>query len=45
MDKESAHVVVVAYDGSVHAARTLQMLQVLELTGSQKVHVVCVDPH
>jgi nucleotide-binding universal stress UspA family protein len=36
--------VVVAYDGSLHAARTLQMLQVLGLEGSQEVHVVCVDP-
>ena len=37
-------VVVVAYDGSLHAARALQMLQVLGLEGSQEVHVVCVDP-
>ena len=36
--------VVVAYDGSLHAARALQMLQVLGLEGSQEVHVVCVDP-
>jgi nucleotide-binding universal stress UspA family protein len=36
--------VVVAYDGSLHAARTLQMLQILGLEGSQEVHVVCVDP-
>ena len=34
---------VVAYDGSPHAARTLQILQVLGLEGSQEVHVVCVD--
>ena len=37
--------VVVAYDGSLHAARALHMLQVLELADSQDVHVVCVDPH
>ena len=36
--------VVVAYDGSLHAARTLQMLQVLGLEGSQEVHVVCINP-
>jgi nucleotide-binding universal stress UspA family protein len=36
--------VVVAYDGSLHAARALHMLQVLGLEGSQEVHVVCVDP-
>ena len=36
---------VVAYDRSVHAARTLQMLQVLRLEGSQEVQGVCVDPH
>ena len=36
--------VVVAYDGSLHAARALHMLQVLELADSQDVHVVCVDP-
>jgi nucleotide-binding universal stress UspA family protein len=36
--------VVVAYDGSPHAARALHMLQVLGLEGSQEVHVVCVDP-
>lgn len=35
--------VVVAYDGSAHAARALHMLQALELGGSQEVHVVCVD--
>jgi nucleotide-binding universal stress UspA family protein len=40
----AGEVVVVAYDGSLHAARTLQMLQVLGLEGSQEVHVVCVDP-
>ncbi len=37
-------VVVVAYDGSLHAARALHMLQVLGLEGPQEVHVVCVDP-
>jgi nucleotide-binding universal stress UspA family protein len=36
--------IVVAYDGSLHAARALHMLQVLGLEGSQEVHVVCVDP-
>jgi len=36
-------VVVVAYDGSLHAARALHMLQVLGLEDSQEVHVVCVD--
>ena len=36
--------VVVAYDGSLHAARALQMLQVLGLEDAQEVHVVCVDP-
>jgi nucleotide-binding universal stress UspA family protein len=40
----SVLVVVVAYDGSLHAARALQMLQVLGLQDSQAVHVVCVDP-
>jgi nucleotide-binding universal stress UspA family protein len=40
----TGQVVVVAYDGSLHAARTLQTLQVLGLAGSQEVHVVCVDP-
>jgi nucleotide-binding universal stress UspA family protein len=40
----AGQVVVVAYDGSLHAARTLQMLQVLGLEGSHEVHVVCVDP-
>jgi nucleotide-binding universal stress UspA family protein len=40
----AGQVVVAAYDGSLHAARTLQMLQVLGLEGSQEVHVVCVDP-
>jgi nucleotide-binding universal stress UspA family protein len=40
----AGQVVVVAYDGSLHAARALQMLQVLGLEGSQEVHVVCVDP-
>jgi nucleotide-binding universal stress UspA family protein len=38
------HAVVVAYDGSLHAARSLQMLQVLGLEGSQEVHIVCIDP-
>ena len=40
----AGQVVVVAYDGSLHAARTLQMLQILGLESSQEVHVVCVDP-
>ena len=42
LPKEQA--VVVAYDGSLHAARSLQMLQVLGLEGSQEVHVMCIDP-
>jgi nucleotide-binding universal stress UspA family protein len=37
--------VVVAYDGSLHAARALHMFQVLGLEGSQEAHVVCVDPN
>jgi nucleotide-binding universal stress UspA family protein len=41
----AGHVIVVAYDGSPHAARALQMLQIIGLEGSQEVHVVCVDPH
>jgi nucleotide-binding universal stress UspA family protein len=40
----AGRVVVVAYDGSLHAARALHMLQVLGLQDSQAVHVVCVDP-
>ncbi len=37
--------VVVAYDGSLHAARALQMFQAVELDEVQEVHVVCVDSH
>lgn len=36
------HTVVVAYDGSVQAARTLQMFQSLALNGADTVHVVTV---
>jgi nucleotide-binding universal stress UspA family protein len=36
--------VVVAYDGSLPAARALQIFQTLWLDSSQEVHVVCVDP-
>jgi nucleotide-binding universal stress UspA family protein len=36
-------VVVVAYDGSPHAVRALQMFQALGLAISQEVHIVCVD--
>jgi nucleotide-binding universal stress UspA family protein len=38
-------VAVVAYDGSLHAARALQMLQAVGLADSHEVHVVCVAPH
>src|SRR5215510_6286630 len=40
----AGRVVVVAYDGSLHAGRALQMFQALGLEISQEVHVVCVDP-
>ena len=36
--------VVVAYDGSLHAARALHMFQAVGLDSSQDVHVVCVGP-
>jgi nucleotide-binding universal stress UspA family protein len=35
--------VVVAYDGSLHATRALQMFQALGLASAYDVHVVCVD--
>jgi len=37
--------VVVAYDGSSHAARALQLFLVLGLDMSCDVHIVCVDSH
>lgn len=37
----SGSTIVVAYDGGVHAARTLQAFQALGLAGSRPVHVVC----
>jgi len=36
--------VVIAYDGSLQAARTLQAFQELGLNRSRPVHVVCVHP-
>lgn len=36
--------VVIAYDGSLQAARTLQAFQGLRLHRSQPVHVICVHP-
>ena len=39
----TGQVVVVAYDGSPHAVRALQMFQALGLDDSHAVHVVCVD--
>ena len=38
-------VAVVAYDGSLQAARALQAFQAVGLASSYEVHVVCVDPH
>jgi len=35
--------VVVGFDGSTHAARALQMFQLLELAGESTVHVVSID--
>jgi nucleotide-binding universal stress UspA family protein len=35
--------VIIAYDGSPHATRTLHMFQALELDSAYNVHVVCVD--
>jgi nucleotide-binding universal stress UspA family protein len=37
--------VVVAYDGSLRAVRTLQMFQALGLDDAHEVRVVCVDAH
>lgn len=36
--------VIVAYDGSLQAARTLQAFQGVGLNGLQNVHIVCVHP-
>ena len=41
----AGRVVVVAYDGSLHAVRALQMFQALGVVDSYEVHVVCVDAH
>src|SRR5215471_15925442 len=39
----TGQVVVVAYDGSPHTVRALQMFQALGLDDAHAVHVVCVD--
>jgi nucleotide-binding universal stress UspA family protein len=41
----AGRVVVVAYDGSLHAVRALQMFQAIGLGDAHEVHVVCVDTH